>query len=211
MPFWRDQNRDYLRCLHCQLVSVPPRFHVDEQAERAEYDRHRNDPADPAYRRFLSRLANPLLDRLAPASSGLDFGCGPGPTLSKIFVEAGHSAAVYDKFYATNKKVLQRQYDFASATEVVEHLAEPRQALESLWALLVRGGWLGIMTKLVIDQPRFSQLHYKNDPTHISYFSRQTFIWLADFLGADLEFVSDDAILLRKRGSTRRAWVLTED
>ena len=93
----------------------------------------------------------------------------------------------------------------------VEHLAEPRQALESLWALLVRGGWLGIMTKLVIDQPRFSQWHYKNDPTHISYFSRQTFIWLADFLGADLEFVSDDAILLRKRGSTRRAWVLTED
>ncbi len=83
-PFHADRRRRYLRCNACFLVFVPPAFFLSRQAERAEYDLHRNAIDDPGYRAFLSRLAQPLLARLPPASRGLDFGCGPGPALAHM-------------------------------------------------------------------------------------------------------------------------------
>ena len=41
--------------------------------ERAKFDLHRNNPADPRYRAFLARLASPLCEGLPAGSSGLDF------------------------------------------------------------------------------------------------------------------------------------------
>ena len=41
-----------------------------------------NDPSDPDYRKFLSRLSNALLPHLKIRSQGLDFGAGPGPALA---------------------------------------------------------------------------------------------------------------------------------
>ncbi len=196
--FGRDRFRSYLRCGDCALVYVPARYHLDEKAEKAEYDLHRNDPADPGYRRFLSRLVEPLLDRLPAACHGLDFGCGPGPTLSLMLQEAGHQVALFDTHYAPNASVLQKPYDFITATEVVEHLRQPALELEHLYTILKPGGILGIMTKLVRDRQAFAGWHYKNDRTHICFFSRQTFAWLAARWQAELEFIGNDVILLEK-------------
>ncbi|MGB2360319.1 MAG: methyltransferase, partial [Porticoccaceae bacterium] len=63
---------------------------MSSAAEKAIYDQHQNSPDDLQYRRFLSRLTEPLLERLGPCSRGLDFGCGPGPTLSVMMAEQGH-------------------------------------------------------------------------------------------------------------------------
>lgn len=196
--FHRDKRREYLRCETCRLVFVPPAFHLTAEAEKAEYDLHRNDPGDAGYRAFLGRLAEPLLARLTPGSLGLDFGCGPGPTLSCLFEEAGHEVALFDCFYANEPQVFDRRYDFITATEVVEHLHRPMDELTRLWSVLKPGGVLGLMTKLVIDADAFSRWHYKNDQTHVCFFSRDTFAWLAERLGADLEIIGNDVILLTR-------------
>ena len=81
MPYHRDMVRDYLQCETCDLVFVPPGQHISAHEEKAYYDLHENLADDPSYRRFLSRLFTPLNARLAPNSSGLDFGSGPGPAL----------------------------------------------------------------------------------------------------------------------------------
>jgi 2-polyprenyl-3-methyl-5-hydroxy-6-metoxy-1,4-benzoquinol methylase len=169
--------------------------------EKAEYDLHNNSAQDPHYRHFLSRLLVPLLERLTANSYGLDFGSGPGPTLSIMFEEAGHSVALYDPFYAPEVRQFQRQYDFISASEVVEHLHHPRQELDRLWSCLKPNGTLGIMTKRVIDQEAFSRWHYKNDRTHVSFFSTETFRWLADHWQATLTISGKDVVLLTKLGS----------
>ena len=44
------------------------------------------------------------------------------------------------------------------------------------------------MTKLVRNQEAFAKWHYKNDLTHVCFFSRATFEWLSDQWQADLEF-----------------------
>jgi len=196
--YFQDKARAYLQCGDCALVFVPPQYHLSEAREKAEYDLHRNDPFDSGYRNFLARLFEPLRERLPKAAVGLDFGCGPGPTLSLMFQEAGFSVAIYDKFYADNPQLLGQNYDFISASEVVEHLRQPQLELERLYNLLNLNGILGIMTKLVTDQRAFTSWHYKNDLSHICFFSAETFHWLAKHLQARLELIGKDVILLQK-------------
>ena len=198
-PFHRDRRREYLRCQNCQLVFVPSSAWLSPQAELAEYQLHENDPTDAGYRHFLSRLALPLLERLPAPASGLDFGCGPGPALAQMLTEAGHRVALYDPFFAPDRDTLAASYDFITATEVVEHLQRPGTELAGLWDALRPGGYLGIMTKLVLDAEAFANWHYKNDPTHICFFSRQSWHWWAAQQGAGLEIVGADVILLQKR------------
>ena len=104
----------------------------------------------------------------------------------------------YDIFYQPERSVLSGQYDFITATEVLEHLSDPRAELQQLWQLLRPGGLLGLMTKLVINQQRFASWHYINDPTHITFFSRNSLGWLAEALGAQLEILGQDVAILQK-------------
>jgi hypothetical protein len=203
VPYHRDKFREYLNCRTCSLVFVPPAQHLSATDEKACYDLHDNQTDDAGYRCFLGRLFTPLNQRLAPNSQGLDFGCGPGPALAKMFEEAGHSVALYDPYYAPDRFVLSARYDFITLSEVVEHMAEPGKVLDRLWTNLVPDGWLGIMTKRVRDQAAFAAWHYITDPTHICYFSEATFEWLTRHwssmdMPATLVTAGDDVVLIRK-------------
>ena len=112
--------------------------------------------------------------------------------------EAGFAVALYDSFFAPNEDVLDASYDFISATEVVEHLYWPGRELQRLWALLQPDGWLGIMTKLVRDPLEFASWHYKNDPTHVCFFSAATWRWWAQQHRARQEIIGAEVILLQR-------------
>ena len=196
--FHSDSKRHYHRCAVCDLVFVPERFFLPMADEKALYDMHENNPQDAAYRGFLSRLFEPMLERIPENGCGLDFGCGPEPALAHMLEQAGCRVALYDSFYRTDKDVLHQEYDFICATELVEHLHWPGEVLTQLWSLLRPGGWLGVMTKLVLDAEAFSRWHYKNDPTHVCFFSEATWRWWADEHGAVLERRGADVILLQK-------------
>jgi SAM-dependent methyltransferase len=196
--YFEDKRREYLQCQQCELVFVKPDQRLEAREEKAHYDLHENDPSDAGYRKFLSRIADPLTDRISSNSHGLDFGCGPGPTLSIMLEEAGHTMELYDIYYHPERAVLDKTYDFMTATEVIEHLYEPDKVWQQWLNLVKPEGWIGLMTKLVIDVDAFAGWHYKNDPTHVVFFSRQTFQFLAERDKLELEFVGNDVILLRK-------------
>ena len=196
--YFEDRKRSYFQCSRCELVFVPPEQRLDARSEKAHYDHHKNTPDDQGYRLFLSRLALPLLERLASGSRGLDFGCGPGPALAHMLREAGHTVALYDIYYQPCADVLEKTYDFVTATEVIEHLFDPKKIWLQWLDLIKPGGWIGIMTKQVIDLEAFASWHYKYDPTHVIFFSRATFRYLAERDNLELEFIGNDVILLRK-------------
>lgn len=198
-PVDEDRRRRYFQCAECRLIFADPASHLDAAAEKAVYDLHRNDPADPGYRGFLQRLATPLLTRLQPGMHGLDYGCGPGPALSPLLRAAGMRMTDYDPIYAPDPAALERQYDFVTCTEVVEHFKRPAQDWERLLATLRRGGWLGVMTQLVISPERFRRWQYRNDPTHVAFHSAETFAWLGARFGLDVERADTAVMLLRKR------------
>ncbi len=211
--FQKDSARRYFRCPCCRLVFVDPRDLPSRENEYAHYQLHQNDPRDRRYRDFLNRLFEPMNARLTARSRGLDFGSCPGPALSLMFTEAGHTMQIYDPFYAPDPSVLQGLYDFITASEVAEHFHQPGEEFARLWSLLHPHGWLGIMTKRLRDADSFGTWHYKLDPTHVSFFSLETFHWLALRLQAECVVAGNDVVLFRRtwRAEVTAGHRLSED
>jgi len=195
---YKDSYRQYLKCRHCDFVFVPKIYHLTEEDERARYDSHNNDPGDERYRNFLFQLLNPLQERIPKNANGLDFGSGPGPTLSLMLEGRGYSVDLYDKFYARDETVFDRQYDFITASEVVEHLRQPLVELSRLMGLLKCDGILAIMTQILTPQIDFEQWYYKNDPSHIGFFSEKALNFLAKKWQVGLYVISERVIFFKK-------------
>ncbi|KPI86935.1 hypothetical protein ABL78_3981 [Leptomonas seymouri] len=217
--FHKDRLREYYQCPLCQLVFVPIEFMLSEEDEKAVYDLHENVSGDAGYEKFLSRAATPVIEYFSRSTEeqrgekvrkGLDFGCGPCTVLASMLSASPHHYHVdsYDLFYfPENAHFLERigYYDFITATEVVEHLADPLMIIRTLWTCLKpRGGILVIMTKRVEGTiERFRNWHYIRDPTHVSFFHERTFAWLADALpttneACEVKFIGPDVVVLRK-------------
>ncbi|RUO63130.1 class I SAM-dependent methyltransferase [Pseudidiomarina insulisalsae] len=198
--FVADTRRDYYQCSQCELVFADPTGHLEADAERAVYDLHENLPDDAGYRNFLEQLTVPLLARLTPGMQGLDFGCGPGPTLHLMLEERGMNMQLYDIFYQPNKQQLQRQYDFVTSTEVVEHFYQPAATWRQLVDLVKPGGTLAIMTSLFTRQTpaAFLAWQYKNDPTHVSFYTPWTMKWLAQEYALNCDILSQRVIFFQR-------------
>lgn len=194
----KDRPFTYHACRNCGLHFVEPGQRLDPETEKSRYDQHENSPDDPDYREFLSQLYDPLIKRLPPGQFGLDFGSGPGPTLSVMFEEAGHPMSIYDPFYANKPSVFNETYNFITMTETAEHLFNPLVEFEKLWSILKPGGYLGIMTMLLLEPESFKSWHYRKDDTHVTFYQKQSFDWLAQYVGADVEFFGERVIILEK-------------
>ena len=191
-------ERDYYHCNRCKLKFVPPEQRLSADEEHSRYEMHENNPDDPNYRKFLSRMFNPMMERIAPNSYGLDFGSGPGPTLSVMFEEEGHNVELYDPFYAPDESVLQSEYDFITTTETAEHLYDPLMELDRLWSCLKPGGFLGVMTKRAGTLEKFKNWHYKNDDTHVVFYHDDTLKWLGERWNSTPEFLRSDVVIFQK-------------
>ncbi len=177
--FFKDKFRNFFKCSTCSLIFVPSEFHVSTESEKARYEEHNNDPNDIRYRGFLERIVPPIKERFEADSRGLDFGCGPTTLLADILREDGFEMEVYDPFYAPDRSALDREYDFIVSTEVVEHLKSPLDEFRKLLSILKPNGILAVMTRLFDGSIDFKTWHYKNDRTHICFYSIETFDWLA--------------------------------
>ncbi|MFV8824433.1 class I SAM-dependent methyltransferase [Thauera sp. WH-2] len=200
-PFITVGGRDYWRCEICEATFLVPAQRPAQADERAEYLLHANDLQDIGYRRFLFRLAEPLLVRLPPACDGLDYGCGPGPALATMLREAGHRVALYDPFFAPDAAVLMRRYDFITCTEVAEHFHDPATEFSRFDRMLHPGGWLALMTCFQTDDARFANWHYRRDPTHVVFYREATFRHIARLLGWQCEIPCKDVVLMQKPGA----------
>lgn len=197
-PFLSVGEHDYWRCVNCAARFLDPRQLPSRDAEYAHYLHHENHPDDPGYRRFLSKLAVPLLARLQPASRGLDYGCGPGPALAAILSEAGHEVALYDPLFHPDPEPLSQAYDFVVCTETVEHFHTPADDFARLTSLVRPGGWLAVMTCFQTDDSRFRDWHYRKDPTHVVFYREETLRYLAAARGWSCDVPVKDVALMRR-------------
>lgn len=197
--YFEDKRRRYHHCADCALVFVSPEFLPTLIVERTEYDLHENSDDDEGYRSFLQRALSPLIPLIQPNDNVLDFGCGPSPVLANMLKASGLSMVdTFDIFYNPDKRVFGKKYSIITCTEAIEHFHTPSREWNYFLSMLKPGGVLVIMTKRVIDKTAFASWHYKNDKTHVSFFSEATFRFLSERDGFTVEFPSNDVVLLKK-------------
>ncbi len=201
--FFKDKFRAYRRCNVCSIIFVPRSFHISKTSEKARYEEHNNDANDIGYIQFLERITTPIKSRFLKGANGLDFGCGPTTLLADILKADGFEMEVYDPFYEIDKSVLDKKYDFIVSTEVVEHLNYPLIEFKKMFAMLKEKGVLAVMTRVFYDSMDFKTWFYKNDRTHIGFYSIATFDWLAKNLGVTYSQVESDIFIFKAELKTK--------
>lgn len=197
--FYAHSNqRAFCACSVCGLIHLIPEQRLSLAEERSRYLLHQNGPHDLEYRAFLNRLLVPLALLLSPGAHGLDYGCGPGPTVSVMMRERGFTMNEFDPFFAADESVFNQQYNFITCTETAEHFFSPNEEFERLDSLLKPGGRLGIMTAVYDQKPALSEWYYAKDPTHVSIYTPQTIRWIANRYGWSLSIVADNAVIFQK-------------
>jgi hypothetical protein len=189
-------------CSHCGLKFKDPNILLSNKEESDRYQTHQNNPDDQGYKNFLNKLIIPLEKFLSKETFlSLDFGCGPGPTVSLLLEKFGADTYDYDPlFFPKNELLKPFLYDVVTSTEVVEHFHHPKADWQLLTSLVKSGGLLGIMTQFLKPETDYAKWWYKNDPTHVVFYTEKTFDYLSEYYGLEKVFCDEiSVIIFRKR------------
>jgi SAM-dependent methyltransferase len=182
------------------LIFKDPRHFLSVENEKERYLLHENHFENLGYQEFLLPVVQWVQMTLPTSSHGLDYGCGPGPVLAKMLTTAGFQMTLYDPFFANNPLALEQKYDFVTCTEAAEHFFSPEQEFQKLAQLLKEktdSVFLFIMTSLHQGPEAFASWHYRQDPTHVCFYSQKTFHFIAEKWGWEVEFHSTTKALLK--------------
>ena len=196
--FTNIKQKRYWNCSYCEVIFLDKEFYLNSNDEYKHYLTHNNDVNDERYKKFLTNLMLPLIDRIKLKSIGLDYGCGPGPALSLMLREKGYQMFNYDPFFHPKKSNLLKKYDFISCSETVEHFHNPFYEFTRFNELLNDGGIIGIMTNFHSKENIFENWYYIKDPTHVVFYSKNTFLIIAKMFKWDCEFLNNNLVFFKK-------------
>lgn len=192
--------KDTYTCCECGLVFKDPNTFLNHDAEVARYSTHQNNENDSGYVNFLKRLVDPLTNFLPPSFNSIDFGCGPGPTVSKLLAELGGKTENYDpNFFPDGQLLIPEFYDVVTCTEVVEHFKRPLQDWDQLVELVKDGGILAVMTQLITEDINYEKWWYKNDPTHVVFYAPETINFLSKKYEMELIYSDNKSVLIFRK------------
>lgn len=187
-------SRQLFLCNHCKLVFLDPGQFLCYEKERDRYLLHQNNIDDQGYINFLNRLVEPLTPLLNKEDIGLDYGCGPSPTLSILLEKKGFTCNNFDPIFFNNE--LRRNYDFICATECFEHFFYPANELKKISNLLRKDGLLGIMTEFWNNEEQLKSWYYMKDPTHVCFYNIETFNYIADTFGFRINYTDKKRVVI---------------
>ncbi len=184
-------KRAYTKCNDCQLIFTGTRFHPSVNEEIKRYSEHKNGIEYPGYVEFLNQAIEPALPHISGDMKGLDYGCGPTPTLSLLLKRQGYKCDDYDPLFFP--EITDKVYDYIFATECFEHFFLPGKEIQRIYEMLGPQGFLIIMTEPWRTEEAFSSCYYARDNTHVSFYHSRTFEFIAEKFG----FVSHKSNNLR--------------
>jgi len=174
-------SRQYLHCPVCRLIFVPPSLLPSVEQEEKRYLQHNNGLHHRGYLKFLSQAVDAAAPFLFENASGLDYGCGPSPSLSVLLEKKGLEFTNYDPIFFP--EMPSGPFDFIFATECFEHFFSPAAELVRLNQLLRSGGFLVIMTSLWHSLKAFRNWSYARDYTHVSFYHAASFEYICRQFG----------------------------
>jgi len=192
----------YYHCQPCAYMFKSPKYYQPLERQKSRYDLHENDAEDAGYKAYFQRFLDFVLPHTGTVRTALDFGCGKSTLLSDILNSMDIQCDYYDPIYHPELPYDSKKYDMIVSTEVFEHLHQPKAVFEKLVSLLSPDGILALQTQFHPNDPEaFKKWYYHKDPTHIVFFTAETFHRLAQVYGCEL--IADNGknmVVIRKRG-----------
>ena len=172
-------------CPNCELIFKNSTCFPTEAQELKKYGEHHNSIENQGYVAMFERFIDFTLAHCGrPVEKVLDFGSGPTPVLAELLRRRGFDVAVYDKHFAPQLPDGTARFDLITSTEVIEHIADPMEALSWMRSRLNPGGTLALMTQFHDNTESFYQKWwYRRDPTHLCFFTPKSFEIAAERLG----------------------------
>lgn len=196
-PYFSGGKREFFQCQTCGLVQVNPTQIVSAEVEEARYRTHNNSLEDARYLTYLAPLVELVSKYTATEAVGLDFGCGAVTGLEFLLGQQGRKMDSYDLFFRPQQDMLKNRYDYLVCSETVEHFRTPRSEFELFAKLIKPGGKLFLQTSFFPGVDAFSNWHYQRDFTHISFYSEQTFQWVATEHRWQILFLRDPFVIFQ--------------
>jgi len=179
------------KCNTCKYLFKDPETFWELEEQKKRYDLHQNNPEDAGYRSYFQNFLDFVFSIIDIPKSVLDFGCGESELLADMICEMGASAVGYDPIYRPQKEYKLQRYDLITSVEVFEHLHNPSKVFNHLISLLDEGGVLAIRTEFLPEEMSdYFRWYYRLDPTHVGFFSIDTFRYLAKSGGC--EYLGDN-------------------
>jgi hypothetical protein len=196
-----EKGRIYHICDTCGLIQLDKKMHILKNEEKQRYMLHDNSADNEGYLKYLHKIIKVSLKPfLEHGDYILDFGCGPEKTWSKILEGLGYHVSTFDPYFDNNIKWLKKIFNAITAIEVFEHLASPANELESLSSSIRRGGYLILRTMLHKENWEiFNKWWYKEDPTHISFYSKTTINYICKRWNFRLIQITDNCEIVLKK------------
>jgi SAM-dependent methyltransferase len=193
--FSEYRSKEYLQCSLCSGIFLN-RIHLPSNSEElARYHEHNNDVNDPAYQRSVQPVVTAILNDFSKTAQGLDFGAGTGPVISAMLGNEQYRIQQYDPFFF-KMDLRGLQYDYIVCSEVIEHFHHPAREFTLLKKLLKKGGKIYIKTALYSRDIDFEKWYYKNDQTHVFFYTEKTMHFIRTSYGfSDLEIAGNVIIL----------------
>lgn len=181
--FYQFRQRLYHQCGFCQAIILDRSLWPDRDQEKTRYLEHLNEVTDKRFQQFVSPITQRVAADFDSHHQGLDFGAGHAPVITHVLKQAGFDIAAYDPLFCDQPGLLEKQYDYLCSCEVIEHFHYPAESFGLLRSLLKPGGKLYCMTELYHEGIDFHRWNYKNDPTHVFIYHRNTISYIAEKYG----------------------------
>jgi SAM-dependent methyltransferase len=202
-----DKRRPFYLCGECGLISVPEKYWLGADDERARYDLHDNSVLNDGYVRFLLQIVDAAMKDYRPGMRILDFGCGKDAVLCRLLRDRGVDCYAYDPLYGRSLPEVDSAdksylFDMIILCEVIEHIRDIKKELDLINGLMRKGGTVLLRTQTYESPSVFPNWWYAQDPAHINFFNEKSLNRLAGIIGGRIEGTGyKDIFLLRTDNS----------
>ncbi len=200
----------------CGGFFVHKSFFDSTEEQKKRYLQHKNElniqSEKNGYRKYLEKFVSTVLTYVDDQDKNIhtlfDYGSGPSPSLVMLLEEYNQTSFFsndvsikhWDPFFYPDGDFFTNGADIVFCLEVIEHFEKPLEGFNGLAKSCAKDGLIAIQTQLAPNTfEEFKTWWYKEDSTHVSFYSLKAIKECAIRAGLTFEAEKNGVVFLSKK------------